>query len=495
VTRPALHLVPKTPSPAESATPRLHDFRAELERLMLGQLEQQPGLAEVRARLLELYFEQNRREDFVKQAQIYHRALRQPAESREWQRIASMGRMLLPGHALFNVHNADRIEFVGLDAAVTPEPKPKFQRFGEDERHRQLFASLAQCYEEVRRDPRFLAELEMTLLGLATRRPTPLTHARRLSEHLGGAQIYLKREDLAGAHPHLTVAITGQALLARRLGRKAVAIGTTDGRRGLVAATVAARLGLQAVVFMDAEQAQRGAANVSLMKLLGAQVNLVKADQYRNRDIRNAALEYWAANPAEAFLLIGLDAAPQPYPAMTAEMTSLIGRECRRQAARNMPDLVVTRGDGTSDALGVFPAFLGDAQVRLVCTNPEPEPDVEVRDAPDPFNQVGMALSSREQRVAGRIIDRTEYPSVAREHALLKASGRVEYVEVPRTPAREALRNLARLEGVLLPVETAHALAFACAAARSMKPEQSIIVLVAEPLDLNLWDIERALGN
>lgn len=494
MTRPALQLVSKS-APRATAEPKLHDYRAELERLMLSQLEQQPGLAEVRARLLELYFEQNRRDEFLKHAQHYHRALRQPGESREWQRIASMGRMLWPGHALFNAQHADRIEFVGLDRAVTPEPKPKFQRFGDSERHRPLFASLAQCYEEVRRDPRFLAELEMTLLGLATRRPTPLMHVRRLSAHLGGAQIYLKREDLAGEYPHLTVAITGQALFARRLGRKRVTIGTANGRRGLVAATVAARLGLQAVVFMDEQQAQRGAANVSLMKLLGADVRLVKATDYPNRDVRNAALDYWAANPAEAFLLIGLDAAPQPYPTMTAEMTSLIGRECRRQAAKHMPELVVTRGEGTSDALGIFPAFLGDAAVRLVCTNAEPEPEVEARDAPDPFNQIGMPLTFHEQRVASRMIDRTEYPSVAREHALLKASGRVEYVDVPRTAAREALKNLAQLEGVLVPVETAHALAYACAAARTMKPEQAVVVVVAEPLDLNLWDIERALGN
>ena len=493
MSRPALQLVARPePAPAE---PRLHDYRADLERLMLEQLAQQPGRVDVRARLLELYFEQNRRDEFVKQAQALHRALRQPSDSREWQRVASMGRMLLPGHALFSAQDADRIEFVGLAKAVTPEPKQRFQRFGEDPRHAQLFASLAQCYEEIRRDPRFLAELEMTLLGMAARRPTPLLHARRLSEHVGGAQIYLKREDLAGAHPHLTVAITGQALLARRLGRNQVAIGTSDGRRGLVASTVAARLGLQAVVFMDVEQSQRGAANVTLMKLLGADVRLVKAADYPNRDIRNAALEHWAANPADAFLLIGLDSAPQPYPAMTAEMTSLIGRECRRQAARAMPELVVTRGEGTSDALGVFPAFLGDAPVRLVCANAEPQPEVEAKDAPDPFNQVGMPLTFREQRVSTRLIDRTEYPSVAREHAMLKASGRVEYVEVPRSAAREALRNLARLEGVLLPVETAHALAFACAAARAMKPEQAVMVLVAEPLDLNLWDIERALGN
>ncbi|MGH8480906.1 MAG: pyridoxal-phosphate dependent enzyme, partial [Nevskiaceae bacterium] len=354
---------------------------------------------------------------------------------------------------------------------------------------------LAEAYDPVRHDPSFMMELERTLFALAVRRPTPLMHLRRLSAHLGGAQLHLKREDLAGEYPHLTAAIAGQALLARRLGRSTVALGTADGRRGLVAATVAARLGLQAVVYMDPEQAERAGAAVSLMKLLGADVQLVRAANCRNSDLREAALAHWARLPDEVLLLTGLDAAPAPYPDITAEMTAVIGRECRRQAAQRMPELIVARGERTSDALGVFPAFLADTGVRLVCVDPVPEPEVEARNAPDPFNQIGMPLNAVEKHIAGRILDRIEYPNVGREHALLKASGRVEYLRVPRSAARQALIDLARVEGVLMPIETAHALAFACAAARQLPSEQSIIVVMAEPPSQNLWDIERAVGG
>jgi len=469
---------------------KLQDFRDGLEKLLRAKLRAHPGLVQVRLRLLELYFEARRADEFLRLAQEHHKTLLNAANSRQWQRVASMGRMLLPSEPLFCVHDADSIEFIGITDA--PQDKPKRRRFGDEARFAPLFEQLGRDYEAVRSDPRFLAELEMLLMGVATRRPTPLTHARELSHHLGGAQIWLKREDLAGEHPHLTVAVAGQALLARRLGRSSIVTATDDGRRGVIAATMAARLHLKVVVYMDSTRAERAAAQVTVMKLLGAEVRCVRAIDCPNRDVREAALAHWAQQPADTLLVTGLDAAPRPYPVMTSDLTSVIGRECRRQSSgRGLPSLVVTRGSSTSDALGLVPAFLGDPEVRLACVEPEPEPEIQARDAPDPFNQIGMAMTNSERKIAGGILDRLEYPSVAREHGLLKASGRVDYVQVSRKATRQALTELARLEGIVAPVGTACAIAYACEQARTLKPEQTVLVLMAEPLENGIWDIQR----
>lgn len=484
---------------AKTAAPqkeKLHDFYRELEQLLCKQLEQQPDLQDVRLKLLELYYETRRPEEFLKTARPLLRALGDPARSREWQRVASMGRMLLPGEALFSGHAADTVEFVAESKAPLAEEPRKFRRFGDDDKHRALFDDLSTKYAPVRKDARFLAELELLLVGLPTRRPTPLIAARRLSQHLGGAQIFVKREDFAGDSPHLVVAVCGQALLARRLGCRTLVTGSVDGRRGAAVAAVAARLGMDAVVYMDAEQSQRSAALLLQMKLMGARVELVKSAHYRNRDVREAALEHWARDPAGSFLMMGLDAAPPPYPLMTQEFTATIGRELRRQlsvAAKGLPALIATRGGHSADALALFPAFLADRGVRLACVEAEAEPDLTpVKDA-DPFTQVGMALTPREKTIAAGILDRLEYPSVAREHAWLRASGRVDYVQTSRAAARGAVQDLARFEAVVPPLETAHVFAWACQAARTMEPARAVVVVMGEPSDKNLWDISRLM--
>jgi tryptophan synthase beta chain len=251
---------------------------------------------------------------------------------------------------------------------------------------------------------------------------------------------------------------------------------------------------------MDDSQAERASANVLYMELLGAKVEKVKVSHFRNRDVREAALDYWSKQPAEAFLLMGLDAAPPPYPVMTQEFTAAIGRELRRQLAqpgKALLALIVTRGSQTADALGLFPAFFGDARTRLVCVEPQAqaEPDIVKAGKADLFNQTGMPLSNQEKKVAQGILDRLEYPSVAREHALLQASGRVEYVETPRSQARLALQELARLEGIIAPVGTAHVLAYAMAEARKLKPEQAVVALMAEEMDSTGWEVRRLIDE
>lgn len=479
------------PGSAEGAG-KLHDFYQELEQLLKKQLAEKPALDDVRLKLLELYFEQHRRDDFLRDARTLRQLIPKPEQSRDWQRVASMGRMLLPGEGLFSSQDSDRLEFVAPPAARVTD-HPAVQRFGDDPKHRPLFEELARRYEPLRSDPRFLIDLEKVLVSLPTWRPTPLVPARRLSQHVGGAQLLFKREDQADEHPHLTAAIAGQALLALRLGCGTLVTGTSDGRRGVVAAGVAARLGLRTVVFMDAAQSERAAPNLVFMRLLGAEVQLVKVVNYRNRDVREAALEYWAAHAQDTFLLTGLDAAPAPYPVMTQEFAAAIGRECRRQltgGGKGLPAAILARGSATADALGLFPAFFRDTGTRLICVEPEKEPEPDLRKAGDLFTQVGL-ISPQERKVAQSILDRLEYPSVAREHAWLKASGRVEYVENPRAAARQALVDLARIEGTIVPIGTAHVLAQACAEARALKDHQTVVVLMAEPIANAGWDIRR----
>lgn len=488
-----------TDKPIPDRTQQLRAFSLDLEQLLLRQLAEKPELDDVRVKLLELYFEQHRQDDFTKAARAFHRRLRNPEQSREWQRVASMGRMLAPDQALFSGAGSDRIEFIEApDAKGAKAPPQRFQRFGDDDSHLPLFHRLAERYDPIRKDPRFLAELELLLVSLPTRRPTPVTHAKRLSEHLGGAQVHIKREDLADDNPHLVIAVAGQALVARRLGCKTLVTATTDGRRGLIAATVAARLGLRTVVFMDTQQAERAAANTMFMHLLGAELRRVKASQYRNGDVREAALQHWARNPEETFLLMGLDAAPPPYPVMTQEFTAAIGRECRRQltaGGKPLPALIATRGSSSADALGLFPAFLKDTETRLVCVEPEPEPGAGPAKLGDPYHLLGKGLTADEKKLAQNILDRLEYPSVAREHAMLKASGRVEYVQATRAAARQALQELAQLEGILAPVATAHALAWTGEAARALKPQQSVVIVMAEHVENLAWDIHRLLED
>ena len=483
----------KGPAPTKE---KVDDFYKELEHLLQKQLDANPESYDVRLKLLELYYEQHRSEEFLRAARTWFSRLKSsPAAERDWSRVASMGRMLIGSDPLFAARDGDKIEFIGAGASASPKEPEKIRRFGDEEHYQGVFSQLAEAYDSVRRDPKFTTELEMMLVSLATRRPTPLVHGRHISERNGGAQIYIKREDLAGEAPHLTAALTGQALLARRLGKNSLVIGTTDGRRAAIAGAVAARRGLKLVVYRDEDQAERQSASVLFTRLMGADLRMVKAHKYRNKDVREAALAHWHRLPGECFLLIGLDAAPPPYPFMTQEFTAAIGRETRRQfisAVRRAPDLVATRGTQSADALALFPAFLGETATRLACV----EGDTGENDGrPDIARKGASQMTSGERKVMRRILDRLEYPSVAREHAMFKASGRVEYVHAQRPAVREALLQVARCEGLVLAIDSAHLFAWALAQARTMKPEQAVLVVLSESPDKDAWDISQLVDE
>jgi tryptophan synthase beta chain len=472
-------------------TPSFHE---QMEHLLLEQLKTHPRNHAARLKLLELYFEAERTGPFLRHAEELAGYTPDKATSPEWQKALSMGRMLAPESPLFSAHGTDRLEFVGagFSSPAPAQEKAQVRRLGDDERFTRHFQDLATAFEASRGDPPFQAMLDMELTYLA-RRPSSLLHARRLSQKLGGAQIYLKREDASPRDTQLIISVVGQALLAQRLGRKILVTSTIDGRRGVVTASIAARLGLEAVVFMDQDRNSRHSSNVFRMWLLGA--NLMPAGQERGEapDVRESALKYWARNAANSMMIFGLEGAPEPYPSMAREFASSIGRECLRQVriqARRAPDLVVARGGANSDALGLLPPMVPDRNIRLACVEPA-APDAQQGATDDPTRP---GLSADKQRVAHSILEGMEYPSVGREHRWLRESGRVEYIKASLDAAKEAIRNLSYYEGITPAIGTAHALGWACQEAAAMKPEQAVVVMVAEEVEKDIWDIGRLMG-
>ena len=474
--------------------PSFHD---QLEGLLTEQLKSQPRNLAARLKLLELYYETQRASQFLRAAQELAELTPNKPASPEWQKCASMGRMLLPEAPLFTSEGSDRIEFIGAgheSGAAEPQKAP-VRRLGDDPRFTRHFEELARGFEALRANAQFQSLLDMELTYLA-RRPSSLLHARRLSASLGGAQIYIKREDLSPRDTQLIISVVGQALLAQKLGRKTLVTSTVDGRRGVVAASIAARLGMEAVVFMDSDKSARHTSNVFRMWLRGAEV-LGAADERGGemRDAREAALQYWSRHPAQSLMIFGLEGAPEPYPLMAREFAATIGRECLRQvrlAARRAPDLVVARGGDNADALGLFPPMIGEAQIRLACVEPLPAPAGS--EASGPVDPARQQLPPDKQRMAQSILEGVEYPSVVREHRWLRETGRVEYVKASLDSAKKAIRDLSYFEGITPAIDTAHALGWACQAAAAMQPEQAVVVMMAEDAEKDIWDIGRLMG-
>lgn len=483
-----------------SFTQKSGSYYHDMEEMLRRRLKDEPANWALRFNLLELYYETARQKDFVKEARHLQQQLADPENSTEWRKVMSMGRMLVPADPMFQQAEG-AVEFISPLSAGADQSG--FRRIGEGEKYHKHFAALGEAFERLSADRKFLADFDMQLVRLAGR-PSSLLHAARLSQHLHGAQIYFKREDLSPQYPHLVINLVGQMLVAKRLGKKTVVLGSNQGHTGVIAASVAAHFGLNAVVYMHSQDIARNSANVFKMWLMGAQVETahVKLENTDTVDVRQAAVEHWARNAADTFLVMGLDAAPHPYPTMAQQFTGAIGRECRRQAlasAPRLPDVLVARGGDSADAIGFFAPFLNEQDTQLVCVE-QGDSFGESVAAPNPQMQEAIfdprmhRLSEQETRKAGTVLDRLEYPSVRREHALLKASGRVQYVEAGAKQAREAMNLLSRHEGIIPAIQTAYAVAWACDAARKMNQEQMIVVMLAENSDKDIWDIAKTFG-
>ncbi|HUX66950.1 MAG TPA: tryptophan synthase subunit beta [Terriglobales bacterium] len=368
---------------------------------------------------------------------------------------------------------------------------------------------LAAAYAAAQRDPGFGAELEGLLRNFAGR-PTPLYYAERLTEQLGGARVYLKREDLLHTGAHKINNCLGQALLARRMGKKRIIAETGAGQHGVATATVCARFGLECVVYMGAEDMARQALNVARMRLLGAEVRAVHSGSRTLKDAISEAMRDWVASCDRTHYLLGSVLGAEPYPRMVRDFHACIGREARAQhlaAEGKLPAALLACVGGGSNAIGLFYAFLEDAEVRLIGVEAGGKGDElgmhAARFAAEGGGRPGVlqgTFSYVLQDAAGQIAAThsisagLDYPSVGPEHAHLHDQGRAEYVAASDGAALEACQRLARLEGIIPALESAHAVAEACRRVPKMKPEESVIVNISGRGDKDMEILTRELG-
>jgi tryptophan synthase beta chain len=365
--------------------------------------------------------------------------------------------------------------------------------------------ALEQAYAAARQDPAFWADLDR-LHRSYTGRPTPLTFARRLTEHLGGAQIYLKREDLAHTGAHKINNALGQGLLAKRMGKTRIIAETGAGQHGVATATVCALLGMECVVYMGVDDMARQQPNVFRMRLLGAEVRGVASGSRTLKDAINEAMRDWVTNP-DSYYLLGSALGPHPYPTMVRDFQSIIGREAREQilaATGRLPDVVLACVGGGSNAIGIFSAFiadegvelrgveaggrgttLGDHAARFSGGRPGVLQGTYTYVLQNDDGQIGLTHS---------ISAGLDYAAVGPEHALLHDQGRATYTTADDEEALDAFQTLARLEGIIPALESAHAVAEAIKIAPAMRPDQIILINLSGRGDKDIFTVARALG-
>ena len=366
--------------------------------------------------------------------------------------------------------------------------------------------ALTEAYTHYMQDAEFIRELDEDLQHYVGR-PSPLYHAARWSTQLGGAQIWLKREDLNHTGAHKVNNTVGQALLAKRMGKIRIIAETGAGQHGVATATVAARLGLECVVYMGAVDVERQKLNVFRMKLLGAKVIPVSSGSKTLKDALNEAMRDWVTNVDDTFYIIGTVAGPHPYPALVRDFQAIIGREAReqiQQQAGQMPDALVACVGGGSNAMGLFYPFLADEQVKIYGVEAAGHGlDSGQHAAPLCAGKPGVLHGNRTYIMEdenGQIIEThsisagLDYPGVGPEHSWLKDEGRAQYVAINDKEALQGFHDLTRIEGILPALESSHALAYATKLAPTMESSQNIIVNLSGRGDKDIHTVAEIEG-
>ena len=367
-------------------------------------------------------------------------------------------------------------------------------------------AELKDAYDAARRDPAFRAEIAYELEHFVGR-PSPIYHARRLSRELGGAQIYLKREDLNHTGAHKVNNTMGQALVARRMGKPRVIAETGAGQHGVATATVAARYGMECVVYMGTEDVARQAQNVYRMKLLGATVVPVSSGSRTLKDALNEAMRDWVTNVSNTFYIIGTVAGPHPYPMMVRDFNSVVGKECLTQMpalAGRQPDCVLACVGGGSNAMGIFHAYIPQAGVKLLGVEAGGHGIATGKHAATlSAGTPGVLHGNRTylmQDADGQILEThsisagLDYPGVGPEHAWLKDSGRASYVSVTDEEALAAFHALCRTEGIIPALESSHAVAHAMRLAPTLARDRIVLVNLSGRGDKDMHTVAKASG-
>jgi tryptophan synthase beta chain len=390
-----------------------------------------------------------------------------------------------------------------------PDPRGHFGQYGGTFVSETLIHALDQlrdAYAKYKNDPEFLAEIQNELKYFVGR-PSPIYHAKRWSEMLGGAQIYFKREDLNHTGAHKINNTVGQGLLAKRLGKPRVIAETGAGQHGVATATIAARFGLECVVYMGVDDIKRQAQNVYRMKLLGATVVPVTSGSRTLKDALNEAMRDWVTNVENTFYIIGTVAGPHPYPMMVRDFNSVVGKECVTQMPEligRQPDYVVACVGGGSNAMGIFYDYIGHDQVKLIGIEAGGE-GVETgrHSASLTAGTPGVLHGNRTyllQDENGQVIDThsvsagLDYPGVGPEHAWLKDSGRAQYIPINDDATLQAFHDCCRIEGIIPALESSHALAYAAQLAPTLPKDKVILVNLSGRGDKDMQTVAQRTG-
>lgn len=391
-----------------------------------------------------------------------------------------------------------------------PDSHGRFGKFGGryvPETLMNALFELEEAYRKYSADPEFITEVT-ELLKQYSGRPTPLYYAERFSEHLGGARIYLKREDLNHTGAHKINNAIGQAVLAKRMGKKKVIAETGAGQHGVATATVAALLGLECKVFMGEEDTKRQQLNVFRMRLLGAEVVSVQSGSRTLKDAGNEALRYWVSHVDDTFYILGSVVGPHPYPMMVRDFQRIIGDEARKQIIEQtgrLPDAAIACVGGGSNAIGLFYPFLNDQEVRLIGVEAAGQGiETDKHAATITKGTVGVFQGSfsyllqdpyGQVKEAHSISAGLDYPGIGPEHAYLHDIGRAEYVPITNEEALAGLQLLSRTEGIIPALESAHAIAHTMKLAPEMNQDQIIVVNLSGRGDKDVEAIMGYLGN
>ncbi|MGX7001223.1 tryptophan synthase subunit beta [Caballeronia sp. KNU42] len=365
---------------------------------------------------------------------------------------------------------------------------------------------LRDAYAECSKDPAFIAEYEYELKHYVGR-PSPIYHAKRWSDMLGGAQIFLKREDLNHTGAHKVNNVIGQALLARKMGKPRVIAETGAGQHGVATATIAARFGMECVVYMGSEDVRRQAANVYRMKLLGATVVPVESGSKTLKDALNEAMRDWVTNVENTFYIIGTVAGPHPYPMMVRDFQRVIGDECKVQMPEmtgRQPDAVIACVGGGSNAMGIFYPYIEDKDVKLIGVEAAGDGISTGRHAASLIGgSPGVLHGNRTyllQDENGQIIEThsvsagLDYPGVGPEHAWLKDAGRAEYVGITDEEALKGFHDCCRIEGIIPALESSHALAYAAKLAPTLPKDKLLLVNLSGRGDKDMHTVAERTG-
>ncbi len=367
-------------------------------------------------------------------------------------------------------------------------------------------AELNEAYARFSNDPEFLEEFRYELAHFVGR-PSPVYHAKRWSEQVGGAQIFFKREDLNHTGAHKINNVIGQALLARRMGKKRIIAETGAGQHGVATATICARFGMECVVYMGSEDVKRQAQNVYRMKLLGATVVPVESGSKTLKDALNEAMRDWVTNIESTFYIIGTVAGPHPYPMMVRDFQSVIGEECRVQMPAmtgRQPDYVLACVGGGSNAMGIFYPYIDEPGVKLVGVEPAGEGLETGKHAASLSAGIPGVLHGNRtyllQDENGQIIEThsvsagLDYPGVGPEHAWLKDIKRAEYVSITDEEALQAFHDCCRIEGIIPALESSHAIAYATKLAATLPKDQLILVNLSGRGDKDMHTVAQRMG-